>query len=188
MGQLQRDWPLFTLSVMIRSSRHSTFWPPAFPPIALALLVFGLLTLLPSAPVLAQDTELPADATLVTSPADLRTLLGDRTVHATYLPDGTPWREFSAADGRTIWEVAGCLRPGTWQVSGSVVCYTYPSWDEGRPQCFLVYRSAAGTHFVFLNAADGRRYLIATAPEILDGNPDNLPIDLQAETCGEPNV
>jgi hypothetical protein len=140
------------------------------------------------APQQAPGGGLPADARLVTDPAELSALLADRTVHAVYWPEGEPWREFSAADGRTILEAQGCLRPGTWRISGSVVCYTYPSWDEGRPQCFLVYRSPAATHFVFLDRLFGGRHLSSNAHAILEGNPEGLPIDLTTETCRDLNV
>lgn len=155
-----------------------------------ALLALGLLA--PAAGLRAQDqaapAELPADATLITDPGELSGLLAGRTVHGAYLHDGTPWREFSAADGRTIFEGYGCLYPGTWRVSGSVVCYAYPDWDEGRPQCYVLYRSAAATHFVFLDLENGGHYLQSNAHEILDGNPDSLPVDLKKTTCSEPNV
>jgi hypothetical protein len=85
---------------------------------------------------------LPADARLVAEPTALTALLADHTVRGIYLQDGSRWREYSAADGRTVWEVDGCLHPGTWRVSGSAVCYVYPTWDSGRPQCFMVYQSA----------------------------------------------
>ena len=65
---------------------------------------------------------LPADAKLVTDPAALTALLANHTVRGVYLPDGTRWREYSATDGRTVWEVEGCLHSGTWKVSGSSVC------------------------------------------------------------------
>jgi hypothetical protein len=137
---------------------------------------------------LTDQPELPNDAELITDPDALRTLLTDRTVHATYLPDGSNWREFSAADGRTIWDEGSCIRPGTWRISGSVVCYTYPSWDDGRPQCFIVYRSAAATHFVALDSATGARYLVSNAYEILDGNPDGLPLNATEPLCDDANV
>lgn len=89
---------------------------------------------------------LPADARLITDPGALSALIADHTVRGIYLPDGTQWREYSAADGRTIWEFDGCLHPGTWRVSGSAVCYVYPTWDEGQPQCFMVYQSKQLTH------------------------------------------
>ncbi|NJM91787.1 MAG: hypothetical protein HC861_03235 [Rhodospirillaceae bacterium] len=121
---------------------------------------------------------LPADAKLVTDPAALTALLADHTVHGVYLQDGSKWREYSAADGRTVWEVDGCLHPGTWRVSGSTVCYVYPSWDDGRPQCFLVYQSARLTHFVWLDPATGDGWLITNAPlDLAAGNPDHLPLD-----------
>lgn len=132
--------------------------------------------------------QLPPDAQLITDPDALRALLTDRTVHATYLPDGSNWREFSAGDGRTIWDEGTCIRPGTWRISGSVVCYTYPSWDDGRPQCFVVYRSTTATHFVVLDSATGARYLVSNAYEILDGNPDNLPLDATKPLCNDVNA
>lgn len=141
----------------------------------------------------AQDSvtdqpQLPQDAKLIADPDALRALLTDRTVHATYLPDGSNWREFSASDGRTIWDEGTCIRPGTWRISGSVVCYTYPSWDDGRPQCFVVYRSAAATHFVVLDSVTGERYLVSNAYEILDGNTDNLPLDATKPLCDDVNA
>lgn len=137
---------------------------------------------------LTDQPQLPPDATLITDPDVLRALLTDRTVHATYLPDGSNWREFSAGDGRTIWDEGTCIRPGTWRISGSAVCYTYPSWDDGRPQCFVVYRSAQATHFVVLDSATGERYLVSNAYEILDGNPDGLPLNATEPLCNDVNA
>jgi hypothetical protein len=130
---------------------------------------------------------LPGDAKLVTDPAALRALVADHTVHAIYLPDGPRWREYSAADGRTIWEFDGCLHPGTWRVSGSVLCYTYPTWDDGRPQCFLVYQSAKLTHFVWLNPTTGTQVLVSNALDLTKGNSDHLPLE-GAPTCADPAV
>ncbi|MEZ5832888.1 MAG: hypothetical protein R3D05_17070 [Dongiaceae bacterium] len=130
---------------------------------------------------------LPADARLVTDPAVLTALFANHTVHGVYLPKRSPWREYSAADGRTIWEFEGCLHPGTWRVSGSAVCYAYPSWDGGRPQCFTVYQSAHLTHFVWLDPATGAQWLVSNALDLAAGNPDHLPLD-GAPMCGEPAV
>jgi len=130
---------------------------------------------------------LPADARLVTDPAALTALFADHTVHGIYLPKGSKWREYSAADGRTIWEFDGCLHPGTWRVSGSAVCYVYPSWDNGRPQCFMVYQSAHLTHFVWLDPATGDQWLVSNALDLAAGNPDHLPLD-GAPVCGDPAV
>ena len=130
---------------------------------------------------------LPADAKLVTDPAALTALLANHTVRGVYLPDGTRWREYSAADGRTVWEVEGCLHSGTWKVSGSSVCYVYPTWDYGRPQCFVLYQSARVTHFVWLDPGTGDRWLISNALSLDQGNPDQLPLE-GAPTCGDPAV
>jgi hypothetical protein len=134
---------------------------------------------------LAHQSVLPSDAEMITDPAALRALLADRTVHAIYVPDGSNWREFSAADGRTIWDEGHCIRPGTWQVSGSAVCYRYPSWENGAPQCFIVYRSAKATHFVGLGSATGRHAVVSNAYEILDGNPDGLPLNATEPLCDD---
>jgi hypothetical protein len=130
---------------------------------------------------------LPADARLVTDPDALAALFADRTVRATYLPHGKPWREYSAPDGRTVWEFEGCLRPGTWRVSGSTICYVYPTWDDGRPQCFMVYQSAQLTHLVWLDPLTGEQWLVSNAHAIVEGNPDRLPLD-GAPGCGDPAV
>jgi hypothetical protein len=130
---------------------------------------------------------LPADAKLVTDPAALTALLTDHTARGVYLPDGTRWREFSAADGRTVWELDGCLHPGTWRISGSTVCYAYPSWDNGRPACFVVYQSAHLTHFVWLDPDTNSQWLISNADALDQGNPDQLPLE-GAPTCGDPAV
>lgn len=130
---------------------------------------------------------LPPDAKLISDPAALTAMFADHTVRGLYLPDGKKWREFSAANGRTVWEFDGCLHPGTWRVSGSAVCYRYPSWDNGRPQCFVVYQSAKLTHFVWLDPATGSQWLVSNAVELDPGNPDHLPLD-GAPGCGEPAV
>ena len=130
---------------------------------------------------------LPGDAKLIIDPAKLTELLADHTVRGIYLPDGTKWREFSAADGRTVWEFDGCLHPGTWRVSGSVVCYVYPSLYDGQPQCFIVYQSRQLTHFVWLDPATGSQWLVSNATEFDPGNPDHLPLD-GAPGCGDPAV
>jgi hypothetical protein len=130
---------------------------------------------------------LPGDAKLITDPAKLTELLADHTVRGIYLPDGTKWREFSAADGRTVWEFDGCLHPGTWRVSGSVVCYVYPSLYDGQPQCFIVYQSRQLTHFVWLDPASGQQWLISNATELAAGNPDQLSLD-GAPGCDDPAV
>ena len=130
---------------------------------------------------------LPADARLITDPGVLSALISDHTVRGIYLPDGTRWREYSAADGRTVWEFDGCLHPGTWRVSGSAVCYVYPTWDDGRPQCFMIYQSKQLTHFVWLDPATGDQWLISNAPELAKGNPDRLPLE-GAPNCGDPAV
>lgn len=159
---------------------------------ATLLLILGLnLVVTPGTRAqdfLTDQPQLPDDAKLIADPEALRLLLTDRTVHATYLPYGTNWREFSASDGRTIWDEGTCIRPGTWRISGSVVCYTYPSWDDGRPQCFVVYRSSQATHFVVLDSTTGARYLVSNAYEILDGNPDNLPLDATEPLCDNVNA
>jgi hypothetical protein len=128
---------------------------------------------------------LPADAKLLTDPAILKTLFADHTVHGVYLPEGTKWREYTAADGRTIWEEHGCLHPGTWHVNGSAICYVYPSWDNGRPQCFMVYQSAHLVHFVWLDSETGNQVLVSNALDVAPGNTDHLPLD-SAAGCGEP--
>jgi hypothetical protein len=131
--------------------------------------------------------QLPTDARLITDPAALTALIADRTVRAIYLPDGSKWREYSAADGRTVWEFDGCLHPGTWRVSGSAVCYVYPSWDDGRPQCFMVYQSEQRTHFVWLDPATGDQWLVSEVTELAEGNPDHLPLE-SGPNCGDPAV
>lgn len=156
------------------------------------LLAAGLCFALQSAAAEAGDlrtpwSPLPDDAKLVTDPAVLTTLFADHTIHGVYLPKGSKWREYSAADGRTIWEFDGCLHPGTWRVSGSAICYAYPSWDSGRPQCFVVYQSAHLTHFVWLDPATGDQWLVSNALDVAAGNPDHLPLD-GAPGCGGPAV
>lgn len=153
----------------------------------LAAALWGL-TAASAQDALTDPSELPKDAEMITDPAALRALLADRTVHAIYLPDGSNWREFSAADGRTIWDEGTCIRPGTWQISGSAVCYRYPSWDNGEPQCFIVYRSAKATHFVGLDSIGGAHSLVSNAYEILDGNPDGLPLNATKPLCNDVNA
>ena len=152
-----------------------------------AILCLGLQGGAQAGEVNAPWSPLPGDAKLVTDPAALTSLFAEHTVRGTYLREGTPWREYSAADGRTVWEVDGCLHPGTWRVSGSTVCYAYPTWDNGRQQCFMVYQSAQVTHLVWLDPATGEQWLISAITDLAAGNPDHLPLD-GAPTCGDPAV
>lgn len=152
-------------------------------------LAIGLCGPMAAAEDAAEDPfALPKDAKLISDPAALRSLLTDRTVHAIYLPDGSNWREFSASDGRTIWDEGTCIRPGTWQISGSAVCYRYPSWQNGEPQCFVVYQSATATHFVGLGSIGDGQSVVSRAYEILDGNPDGLPLNVTEPLCDDVNT
>ena len=155
------------------------------------LLAIGLAALL-TGPAEARGVRapwepLPNDAKLVTDPAALTALFADHTVHGIYLPEGSKWREYTASDGRTVWEFNGCRYPGTWRVSGSTICYVYPAWDNGRPQCFVVYQSAHVTHFVWLDPANGEQVLISNALDLAAGNPDHLPLD-GPPGCGGPSA
>ena len=156
------------------------------------LLAAALCFALQSVTAQARDVKapwlpLPEDARLVTDPAVLTALFADRTVRAVYLPQGRKWREYTAADGRTVWEFDGCLHPGIWRVSGSAICYIYPTWDNGRPQCFVVYQSAHLTHFVWLDPVTGDQWLVSNVTDLAAGNPDRLPLD-GAPSCGGPAV
>jgi hypothetical protein len=72
-------------------------------------------------------------------------------------------------------------------VNGSAICYVYPSWDNGRPQCFVVYQSAHLTHFVWLDTETGDQVLVSNALDVAPGNTDHLPLD-SAAGCNQPNV
>lgn len=155
----------------------------------LAALVCLALQLAPAEGRAVRDpwAPLPPDARLITDPAALTALFADHTVRGTYLPHGKAWREYSAPDGRTVWEFEGCLHPGTWRVSGSAICYVYPTWDDGRPQCFMVYQSVHLTHLVWLDPLTGDQWLVSNAHAIVEGNPDQLPLE-GGPTCGDPAV
>jgi len=156
------------------------------------LLAIGVLALLAGAAeargVRAPWEPLPNDAKLVTDPAALTALFADRTVHGINFEDGSKWREYTAPDGRTIWEYKGCLYPGTWRVSGSAVCYAYPSRHNGRPACIVVYQSTQlMPYFVWLDTTTGDQVLFGKALDVSQGNPGQLPLD-GAPSCGEPSA
>ena len=167
-------------------------------PLRLALAIwFGALGLAPAMSLAdtiegleAANTDAPADlapdAIAIIEPAEIKKTLDDLTIYGRYV-DGENWIEYHLPDGRTAYWEKGCTYPGKWWIENGQVCYAYPTWDNGRPQCFMVYQSAQLTHIVWLDPATGEQWLISNITDLAAGNPDRLPLD-GAPTCGDPAV
>src|SRR6185369_11938185 len=78
------------------------------------------------------------DAVAVTDPAAIRAKLNDTTIYGRYY-DGEDWIEYHLADGRTAYSEKGCTYPGKWWEQDGQVCYAYPNYRGGAPNCFILF-------------------------------------------------
>ncbi len=161
--------------------RPATFVRTSLQILTLAQM-FGVV-LLPLAPALADGigvagpraADLAADAVPVTDPAEIKKTLNDLTIYGRYY-DGEDWIEYHLADGRSAYFEKGCTHPGKWWVEGGQVCYAYPDYRGGTPNCFVMFvRPGGGIQFV---AFDGQNspYLASSSTETAHGNSANLPV------------
>ena len=139
-----------------------------------AWLAAVALTLLGSAPPAraADPTPLTAEAVIVDS-------LSDRTFYGSYLPDGEPWTEYYAPDGRSAFAVRGCVYRGKWWAADGRACFSYPELDAGHVSCFAIARDDGGITFA-VDGADGRTAVMARVSRIAKGNAEQLPLDAGA--------
>ena len=127
----------------------------------------------------------PAGAAWLDSPAAITAALGGKTVHGRYAGDGEPYVEYHLGDGRTAYWEKGCTYPGTWWAEQGMVCYAYPNYRGGAPNCFLLFRLAAGGVAFYQVAEDGSIFLSSESPErVAEGNDAHLPVGGTASCVG----
>jgi hypothetical protein len=115
------------------------------------------------------------DAVAVTDPAAIKAKLDNMTVYGRYY-DGEDWIEYHLADGRTAYWEKGCTYPGKWWEQNGQICYAYPNYRNGAPNCFILYvRPDGSVEFVAI-ADDGSPYLASFSTKLDHGNTANLPI------------
>jgi len=144
-----------------------------------AELFAPVLAMADSEPKIAAPNNLPSDlapdAVAVTDPAAIKAKLDDMTIYGRYY-DGEDWVEYHLADGRTAYWEKGCTYPGKWWEQDDQVCYAYPNYRNGAPNCFYLFvRPDGSVQFVGVSD-DGSAYLASFSTKIDHGNSANLPI------------
>ena len=164
--------------------------------VAMAILSQTLVPALAFADGIGPDTQPPAvaapntlpselapDAVEVTDPAAIKAKLDDVTIYGRYY-DGENWIEYHLADGRTAYWEKGCTYPGKWWLQDSEVCYAYPNYRNGAPNCFLLFVRPDGSVQFVAVADDGTAYLASFSLKVEHGNTANLPIGAKSPCVG----
>jgi hypothetical protein len=144
-----------------------------------ALVCLGLAISGWSGAGLAETTVAPSvvapDAIAVTDPQAIRAVLEEMTVYGRYF-DGEDWIEYHLKDGRTAYWEKGCTYPGKWWVTDGQICYAYPNYLDGAPNCFILYQRPGGAVQFVAFAGDGSTYLASSSTEMAPGNAAHLPV------------
>lgn len=128
-----------------------------------------------AAPAPIAPGEVAPDAVAVVDPDEIKKLLANLTIYGRYV-DGENWIEYHLSDGRTAYWEKGCTYPGTWWMESGQVCYAYPNYNDGAPNCFILFRrSDGGIQFVALDM-DGVGYLASFSLKTASGNDAHLPV------------
>ena len=123
-------------------------------------------------PPLAEDVA--PDAEPVTDADEIKRILDNLTIYGRYV-DGENWIEYHMPDGTTAYWENGCTYPGRWWMERGQICYAYPNYNEGAPNCFLLLRRAKGAiQFVAVDQ-DGIGYLASFSLKTALGNDAHLP-------------
>lgn len=120
--------------------------------------------------------EVESEAVAVTDPAEIKEKLNELTIYGRY-SDGENWIEYHLTDGRTAYFEKGCTYPGKWWVENGEVCYAYPNYRDGMPNCFVMFvRPDGGIQFIAFGA-DNSPYLASSSIKMAPGNDAHLPLD-----------
>ena len=120
--------------------------------------------------------DLAPDAVAVTDPVEIRKMLNELTIYGRYY-DGEDWIEYHLADGRTAYFEKGCTYPGKWWLDNGEVCYAYPNYRDGQPNCFVMFvRPNGAIQFVAFDA-DGTPYIASSSLKTAPGNDAHLPLN-----------
>jgi len=120
--------------------------------------------------------EVESEAVAVTDPTEIKKKLSELTIYGRY-SDGEDWIEYHLTDGRTAYFEKGCTYPGKWWVESGEVCYAYPNYRDGTPNCFVMFvRPDGGIQFIAFEA-DNSPYLASSSIKIAPGNDAHLPLN-----------
>lgn len=120
--------------------------------------------------------DLAPDAVAVTDPAEIRKKLDELTIYGRYY-DGEDWIEYHLTDGRTAYFEKGCTYPGKWWQQNGEVCYAYPNYRDGEPNCFVMFVRPNGAIQFVAFGADGVPYIASSSLKIAPGNDAHLPLN-----------
>ena len=119
---------------------------------------------------------LAPDAVAITDATEIKKKLNELTIYGRYY-DGEDWIEYHLADGRTAYFEKGCTYPGKWWVDQGEVCYAYPNYRDGAPNCFVMFiRPDGGIQFVAFGA-DNAPYVASSSTRTAPGNDAHLPLN-----------
>lgn len=129
-------------------------------------------------PDLAPDAvpDLAPDAVAVTDPAEIKKKLDELTIYGRYY-DGEDWIEYHLTDGRTAYFEKGCTYPGKWWLQDGEVCYAYPNYRDGEPNCFVLFVRPNGAIQFVAFGADGAPYIASSSLKTAPGNDAHLPLN-----------
>ena len=120
--------------------------------------------------------DLAPDAVAVTDAAEIKKKLNELTIYGRYY-DGEDWIEYHLADGRTAYFEKGCTYPGKWWVDQGEVCYAYPNYRDGAPNCFVLFVRPNGSIQFVAFGADSSPYLASSSTRTAPGNDAHLPLN-----------
>ncbi|HEX2581009.1 MAG TPA: hypothetical protein VHL08_03445 [Dongiaceae bacterium] len=128
------------------------------------------------------QSEAPGGGALVDTPAEIHAVLDNLTIYGRYV-SGEDWIEYHLPDGRTAYWEKGCTHPGKWWIEDTgQVCYSYRDYNDGRPNCFLMYRSKNGIMFA-VGVGKGTQ-LASSSTKLAQGNSEHLPISDNKQCLG----
>ncbi len=78
----------------------------------------------------------------------------------------------TSTDGRTAYSEKGCTYPGKWWLQNGEVCYAYPTYRDGEPNCFVLFVRPNGAIQFVAFGVDGTLYRVVL-PE--DRHPGTCP-------------
>lgn len=106
---------------------------------------------------------------------ELRLFYADKTHYGNW-PE-KDWAEYTSADGIAVFKGRGRIVQGKWYIEGEeVICFTYPNWKNGKPNCYAIYLDEAKKGYKGYSRGARPGIHMMTATHIVDGNPENYPV------------
>ena len=119
-------------------------------------------------PTLADDAPIE-----ITQDAEITAVLAGKTLYGK-MPNGARWVEYYDANGGSAYREDQEACGGKWRVSGNIVCFMYPFYKNGEPNCFNLWRSGSNILFVVAGSAPNIKDDIEVIDRIASGDPESL--------------